>query len=244
MPVWTLALKDLRLLARDRRSVVILLAMPVVVIFVLGMALGETFGQKPDDRLRISVVVEDRGLPPNSGSFPGESWANVVLRDLNQTAGIRVEPLDRANAERLVRRGQRACVLVFGPEFSDRVQRCSFLNDRITPTGINPFFRDGVKLDTLGVEVLRDPTQGVASSIIEQVAQVTLLRVVLPWMIGRAFDEVGRQIPLAVPVLKRLFSKYDLTAKTWVALTRSEPAPPTNGPRPSAGVYQEESGGL
>src|SRR5436190_1648513 len=153
MPVWTLAFKDLRLLARDRRSVVILLAMPVVVILVLGMALGETFGQKPDDRLRVSVVVEDRGLPANSGPFPGESWANVVLRDLNQTAGIRVEPLDRPTAERLVRRGQRACVLVFGPDFSDRVHRCSFLNDRITPTGINPFFRDGVKLETLGVEV-------------------------------------------------------------------------------------------
>ena len=50
------------------------------------------------------------------------------------------------------------------------------------------------------VEVLRDPTQAVAASIIEQVAQVTLLRVVLPWMIGRAFDEVGRQVPFAVPV--------------------------------------------
>jgi ABC-type Na+ efflux pump permease subunit len=244
MPVWTLALKDLRLLARDRRSVMILLAMPLVVILVLGMALGESFGQKPDDRLRVSVVVEDRGLPPNSGPFPGESWTNVVLRDLNQTAGIRVEPLDRPTAERLVRRGHRACVLVFGPDFSDRVHRCSFLNDRITPTGINPFFRDGVRLDTVGVEVLRDPTQAVASSIIEQVAQVTLLRVVLPWMIGRAFDEVGRKLPFAAPVLKELFSKYDLTAKTWAALTKSaQPGPSTGGTLPRVD-YDEEPPGL
>src|SRR5207248_11288969 len=168
---------------------------------------------------------------------------DVVLRDLNQTAGIRVEPLDRATAERLVRRGDRSCVLVFGPEFSDRVHRCSFLNDRLTPRGINPFFRDGVKLDTLGVEVLRDPTQGVASSIIEQVAQVTLLRVVLPWMIGRAFDEVGRKLPFATPGLKDLFSKYDLTAKTWAALTKSaEPGPSTRADLPTADCHYASPG--
>jgi ABC-2 type transport system permease protein len=244
MPVWTLALKDLRLLARDRRALVILLAMPPVVILVLGLSLGSTFGQKPDDRLRVTVVVEDRGPPPDSGPFPGEPWANVVLRDLDQTAGIRVERLDRATAERYVRRGQRSCVLVFGPDFSERVHRCSFLNDRLTPRGINPFYRDGVKLDALGVEVLRDPTQAVAASIIEQVAQVTLFRVVLPWMIGRAFDEVGRKLPFATPVLKDLFSKYDLTAKTWAALTKAAAA----GPSPGAAVppveYHEESTGL
>ena len=37
----------------------------------------------------------------------------------------------------------------------------------------------------------KDPTQQAASSIIEQVAQVTLFRVVIPWMIGKAFERVG-----------------------------------------------------
>src|SRR5580658_4403315 len=35
--------------------------MPVVFIFVVGLSLGEGFGQKPDDRLRIYVVDLDRG---------------------------------------------------------------------------------------------------------------------------------------------------------------------------------------
>src|SRR3954466_9216207 len=80
MPVWTLALKDLRLLARDRRAGAILPPTPVVVILVLGLALGETFGQKPDDRLRVSVVDEDRGPPPAAGLFPGEPWARAGRR--------------------------------------------------------------------------------------------------------------------------------------------------------------------
>src|SRR5882724_2731153 len=92
MAIWTLALKDLRLLARDTRAAVIMLAMPLVFILVLGLALGESFGQKPDDRLRVSVVVLDAGLatyPPKT--FRGRPWSQVVLDDLGTTAGIRVE---------------------------------------------------------------------------------------------------------------------------------------------------------
>src|SRR5262249_44087463 len=88
--------------------------------------------------------------------------------------------------ERLVRGGRRAAVLVFGPQFSARVARSSFLTD-----GLNPFHRDGVNLEALDLEILRDPTQLTAASIIEQVAQGTMVRVVLPWMIGRAFAKVG-----------------------------------------------------
>src|SRR3982751_1675118 len=135
MPVLTLAIKDLRLLARDTRAAVILLAMPLVFILVLGLALGDTFGQKPDDRLRVSVVVLDEGLasyPPKS--FPGRPWSQVVLDDLATTGAIRVELIsDRATAEDLVRRGDRAAVLVFGPSFSRLAQRCSFLADRFLP---------------------------------------------------------------------------------------------------------------
>ena len=60
--LWVLARKDIALLLRDRRSALLLLVMPVIFILVLGMALGETFGQKPDDRLRISLVDLDEGF--------------------------------------------------------------------------------------------------------------------------------------------------------------------------------------
>src|SRR5205809_856015 len=111
MVIWTLAKKDLRLLLRDPRAVIILLAMPLIFILVLGMSLGDNFGQKSAAGLKVSVI--------------------------------------------------------------------------------NPFHRDGVNLAALDVEVLRDPTQQTAAAIIDQVAQGSLLRVVLPWMIGRAFEKIG-----------------------------------------------------
>jgi ABC-type multidrug transport system permease subunit len=299
MAIWTLAKKEGRLLLRDPRAGIILLAMPFVFILVLGLALGEGFGQKPDDRLRVSLVDLDQGYlepvavarelaaqlactPPPAGTggpnpnglaalalasaedrlrFPKETWAKVVQRDLAETAGIRVELIgSREEAERLVTSSKRAAVLVFGPEFSKRVHQSSFLAQ-----GINPFYRDGVKLGELDAELLRDPTQLTAASIIEQVAQVSLLRVILPWMIGRAFEKLsepafmsmlaeevpgGKFLPREIKnslgsgvqgALKRLFPKYNLTAKTWAALTKSDPKLAAGA---GVSVYSEEGLGL
>jgi ABC-type multidrug transport system permease subunit len=261
---------------------IILLAMPLIFIFVLGISLGEGFGKKAEDTLRVSVLDLDQGVERETASvvreaagwlasgsgmsgptgalspslaqanrpewnFPYGAWKDLVLKDLRQTANIRVELIEsRAQAEELIRSHRRAAVLVLGPDFSNNAQRCSFLAD-----GINPFFRDGVNLKALDVEVLRDPTQATASAIIDQVVQGSLLRVIMPWMIGRAFERIGepafldllakdKRIPGMVKTglslmgpaqrrqfstalqdsLQNLFPKYNLTAKTWAALTK------------------------
>jgi ABC-type Na+ efflux pump permease subunit len=200
MVIWTLAKKELRLLLRDRLAAVILLVLPLLFVLVLGLLLGESFGQKPDERLRVSLVDLDRGPCGLSGYA---TWADVVRQDLAETAGIKVEIIPtEEEASQLIRDHKRAAILVFKPGFSAQVSRCSFLVD-----GINPFFRDGVFLDKIDAEMLRDPQQQ-ASSIIEQVAQVSLLRVLLPWMIGRAFERLsdkefiellGNKVRLPVP---------------------------------------------
>src|SRR5262245_43102836 len=244
--VWTLAKKDLRLLLGDRRAVVILLAMPILFILVLGVALGK-------DQLRISLVDMDQGDYLRSGDFPPERWSHMFVRDLKQTApDIDVEMLTLDQARQKINTRKRAAALVFGPEFSKRVSRCSFLAD-----GINPFNRNGVNLALVDAELLRDETQGTAAAIIEQAAQVTLLRIILPWMIGRAFEKVGdpsfldllaqeENIPGVVKTflnsplatqsqkqalgsglqnaLQGLFSKYNLMGKTWETLTQPKNA--------------------
>jgi len=299
VPLHSLAVltrKDFVLLLRDRRSALLLLAMPLIFILVLGMALGETFFEKPDDRLRINVVDLDNGFADRSAAvaetvaplqclplpslgtnmmplsasawsriaheaqFPFESWSKVVIRDIGETAGIKVEPLDLATAKRLISESKRSAVIVFGRDFSEKVHQCSFLT-----TGINPFYRDGVRLELLDAQVLRDPTQAAAASIIEQVAQVSLLRVILPWMIGRAFEKLSDPSFLSILAveariprfliteefkaqmgsgikasLKKLFAKYNLTGKTWAALTKSDPRQGGSEQAP----YRSESNGL
>jgi ABC-2 type transport system permease protein len=228
MPILTLAAKDLRLLARDARSAVILLLTPLLLILVLGLALGEGFGEKPDERLRISVVNLDDGLSSKQ-SFPEKPWSEVVIDDLSATQDIRLEIItDRAEAERLVARGSRPVVLVFESDFSDRVNRCSFLT-KGDPPPINPLGRDGVRMNDLGLTMLADKTQPVSAAVIEQVTQVTLLRVVIPWMIGRAFERVGDDAFMAAvaerlnavkPVPPEVLQELDpVVQKMLVALT-------------------------
>ena len=190
MPIFTLASKDLRLLLRDARSAVILVVTPLLLILVLGLALGEGFGERPDERLRISIVNRDRGLS-HYHQFPDKPWSDIVIDDLSATPGIRIELIpDVETAERLVARSRRAAVLIFEPDFSERMSRCSFLT-HANPPPINPLGRDGVRMDELDLRLITDQTQPVSASMIDQVAQVTLLRVTIPWMIGRAFERVG-----------------------------------------------------
>ena len=63
--------KEWRLLIRDSRSLLLLVLLPLVFILVLGVLLGEGFGRKADDRIRVSVVDLD---PADSQGFDGKSW--------------------------------------------------------------------------------------------------------------------------------------------------------------------------
>jgi ABC-type multidrug transport system permease subunit len=261
MPIRALVKKEFRLLLRDRLSAGILIGMPLLFILLLGLLLGEGFGQKPDDRLRVSLVSEDLGYKPRQAAsllmatnMPGsplaavatystltenfEDWSKVVERDLSETAGIRVELIEtRAEAERLVHDGRRSAMLAFGPMFTEQVHNCSFVNEGVAPAllplfaagggyvspvfsrdALNPFYRDGVDLAKLNARFLRDPTQLSSSAIIEQVGQVSLLRVILPWMIGKAFDRLsdpvfidrlGKEVNLPVPPLMQPLMRRD-----------------------------------
>jgi ABC-type Na+ efflux pump permease subunit len=198
--IWTLAKKESLLLVRDRKAALLLLAMPLLFILVLGLLLGESFGQKPDDRTRVMIVDRDEG----PGLTPDKTWAQEVLDDMKDTAGIRIEIVSSEDeASRLVDTHKQAAILVFQPDFSRQVNRCSFLTD-----GINPFHRDGVYLDRIHATLKKDTKQPGQAAIIEQVVQTSMLRVILPFMIGNAFKKLGdekfidllsKQVRLPVP---------------------------------------------
>src|SRR5262245_21354812 len=102
--VWALARKELRLLLRDRMAAGLLLGLPLLFILVLGLLLGESFGQKPGDSLRISSVDLDEGK-----GLDGKPWSHWVLTDLQETPGIRIEKVpSREEAEALIRSHRRA----------------------------------------------------------------------------------------------------------------------------------------
>jgi ABC-2 type transport system permease protein len=249
-PILTLAAKDLRLLVRDPRAAVILLLMPILLVGILGLTVGGAFNPNQKDQLRISLVNLDTGLPPDAGSFPDRPWSQILLDDFASTADIKVELIGtRDDADRLVRSGERAVVIVLEPNFSELVHRCSFVGEPFKKQPINPLYRDGMRTREIGVTILRDPTQAIAGAVVEQVVQVALMRVVIPWMIGQAFEMIGTApfmdrmkkyvagIDLLPPSMMKsmgdamqkgiagFFSEYDFRGKTWAKLTKSNPPP-------------------
>ncbi|MCU0705226.1 MAG: ABC transporter permease [Fimbriiglobus sp.] len=178
-----------------------------------------------------------------------------MLADLKNTGNIKVERVaSREEAEQLVRRGKRSAVVIFEPQFSERMDRCSFVGGEFRIAPINPMDRFGVRTSEVGVTVLENPAQPVGAAITKQITQVSLMRVVIPWMIGQAFDLIGSplfmdrmekyipQLSLAYRLIPRetigagikkgiqaFFENYDFTAPTWHGLTKDAPTAAKDG---------------
>ena len=119
--------------------------------------------------------------------------------------------------------------------FTNRINRCSFLAD-----GLNPFHREGVYLDKVDVQLWKDEKQPATAAIIEQVVQVSLLRVILPWMIGRAFERLsdpefiqllGDNVNLPVPKQFQVYSCSARTIKLGELLKMAAGGDPKKAPR-------------
>jgi ABC-2 type transport system permease protein len=106
MRVIDLALKDFLQLARDRKSAVFLLAMPILFTLLFGFAFGGTGGGDEDPRLPVGYIDRDGGSLSTS------------LRDLLNSSGvIRMVPLEGRETEpdrmdEQVREGELAAVVI------------------------------------------------------------------------------------------------------------------------------------
>lgn len=118
MRAWYIAQKDLYVLGRDRRTLTILLALPLVFITILGASTGELLGWRNENQmLKIAIVNEDGG----------EMAAELVrtLQDKHRD-GLDVSiAKDRPEAQRMVEdRGYLAAVMI-GGDFTNRVEDLS-----------------------------------------------------------------------------------------------------------------------
>ena len=148
----------------------------------------------PAWRGRAAVSInEDEDAETKSSFRPGVVGSGSPDLEGDGRHPRRPDRQPRDEAQKLINTGRRAAVLVFTPDFSERVHHCSFLDDKFlnNEPGYNPFYREGVDLKVLGIDVLEDPKQALGSSVIRQVAQVSTMRVVMPWMIGKAFDKIS-----------------------------------------------------
>jgi ABC-2 type transport system permease protein len=88
MAAWDITWKDLRLLANDRRALVLLLLLPLMFIAIIGMAAGQFLTKDDEQRkLKIAVVDEEKSEPTRE-----------LVKALSQHDGIRILEKDTVQA--------------------------------------------------------------------------------------------------------------------------------------------------
>jgi len=183
------ALKDLRILARDRAAVATLLLMPLMFIIVMSLALAPLFrslGAGPDGGavIRVPVVDEDN-----------QRQSREVVELLRKVEGLTVEMenntkrLTLEEAEERVRSGSRVAMVVIPQGFSKSL-------DQGEQTRVN-FVLDPARADTASV------VEGILRGALDEVATEAVL--------SRGVERVMKPIQEFLPQLpESLRDKYTL----------------------------------
>lgn len=107
-----IAVKDFKILLRDRSAFIIMLGMPLVLIFILGSALGGV-GESETVDIPVAIVNTDSGT---QGAHFAEAIADV--KELQSIFNIEVAS-DAAAVRAEVERGDLTAALVIPPTFSE-----------------------------------------------------------------------------------------------------------------------------
>ncbi len=108
MRLWILIGKDLLHVWRDRRALVVNLAVPLLLTAAMGLSFGGgLFGKKGISAIPLALVAE--GVP--------QALQDALAEGLENTELFEVSWLDSTSADRLVRRGERQAAVYFPPGF-------------------------------------------------------------------------------------------------------------------------------
>ncbi len=178
MKIRALIWKDLLVLTRDRRALMILLVTPAVFIAILGFSTGKLFGrQNENDRIAMAILRKDAG-----------ETAKVFEARLASRASLEMIRVDsREQVWRLVNEGETQVGLIIGEGFQASVDALT-LGDLLQPE--EGKLAEG--LDALDIEVCARPTHRVAAALAEQIATGVLFQTLLPHVARK--DPVARTL--------------------------------------------------
>lgn len=158
--------KDLTLLVRDRRALVVLLLLPMAFICILGLSTGRLLGWRNDNQLLKIGVVD------NCESRHSE----LVIERMQSIDGIKtVRVASLAQVEEQLSDRDLTAAVVIGEGFQSKVEV-------LNPQDIFDVSEARMKigLDDVDVRVLSRPAGAMVQSIVDQLVLFCTLQAVLP----------------------------------------------------------------
>lgn len=167
MQVLSVTVKDLKILLKDRGTLITLFLSPLMFIIVMSLALGQSFGSLGHGNAIAVLLVNDD---------PRGALANRLVTQLDAAATdshlqfIRTAPsgarLDDRTAQQLVKDGKRAMAVLIPAGFSRRIER----NQRVAVRFL---------VDPGAAQQAVKPVQGMLQAMLAQVSTpVTIARAV------------------------------------------------------------------
>jgi ABC-2 type transport system permease protein len=122
-PIISLALKDMRILLRNKGRIFFTFVWPIIVTILFGLAFGGS--NDPQSKVKIALVDEDN-------THGSRAFAKSLEESFELTA------MDRAAAENAVRRGSRTGYIVLTPGFGDASERMFYGEPKQIELGVDP----------------------------------------------------------------------------------------------------------
>lgn len=158
--------KDLLLLVRDRRALVVLLLLPMAFICILGLSTGQMMGWRNDNQL-LNIGVVDRS---------GSRQSSLIIERMQAIDGIKASPIQSLNeAEQLLNDRDITAAVIIGEDFESRVEV-------LTPHDIFDVGQARMKITLADVDVtIRSrPAGAMVRSVVDQLVLFCTLQAVLP----------------------------------------------------------------
>src|SRR6185436_7597131 len=123
-PMFALAFKDLRILMRNKGRIFFTFIWPVIVTVLFGLAFG---GSNGDSQTKVKIAIVDEDNTDGSRAFAAS------LED-----SFELTPMNRAEAENAVRRGQRTGYIALTPGFGIASERMFYGQPKEIELGVDP----------------------------------------------------------------------------------------------------------
>ena len=158
--------KDLLLLVRDRRALVVLLLLPMAFIFILGLSTGRLLGWRNDNQL-LKLGIVDHCESRHS---------KLIIDRMKAIDGIRtVQVKSLSDVEQQLDDRNLTAAVVIGRDFESKVEVLS-------PQDIFDVreARMKISLADVDVRILSRPTAAMVHSVVDQLVLFCTLQAVLP----------------------------------------------------------------
>ena len=185
---WKISKKDLRLLARDRRTVFVLVALPLLFITILGFSAGQLFSEKAKSKkVRLGVVNDDTS--ELSTKLIGEV---VKLEAIELT-----EFSDRDQAKELLADGKIDVLAFIGPRYHDLVETLDLADVFYSDEG-----KLGGRLSSLDIEVQAGAFLVNAAEIVEALVLAFAVKTIAPEVLQHDEKQLARKLMLKIAAAK------------------------------------------